>query len=197
MTALLVWFTVQLSAACLQSDTDLAIQVESTLRTANLNQERASLLKIASEADLVKTLVAIVQTKSLPYLKLVDAFALVGTFKSQQAVDGLAELMAHRDPLVRCLAIGALTSIGTPAALPVLVKALDDQSVCMQTVFTDPARQYDVFVSDIAVEALENVTKRKFEPVSGDPPRHRDTRPWKKWWQKSAGQAARAGSSSK
>ena len=109
---------------------------------------------------------------------------LLATFDNRESAGALSTIANGRILSFRCTALQSLASLSERWALPVLVGKLDDKSVCMQIVVTDPAREYDVYVSDEAVRLLENVTGLKFEkPSDGLYVNHRATRPWKKWWE--------------
>jgi HEAT repeat protein len=110
------------------------------------------------------------------------AIGLLGTFKSAESVNGLAQITEAKKPLYRCLAIQSLAEIASKETLPVLIKKLDDRAVCMKTTSTDPARDNSVFVSDEAVRALETITGQAFGNV--DSLGHRPSKPWKEWWTK-------------
>ena len=63
-----------------------------------------------------------------------------------------------------------------------LIKKLDDQSVCMELVSTDPARTWPVYVADEAVRLLEKEMGFSLgQNIDGE---HRLTKPWKDWWKR-------------
>ncbi|MEW5979728.1 MAG: HEAT repeat domain-containing protein [Acidobacteriota bacterium] len=111
------------------------------------------------------------------------AIALLATFKSRESIQALEQITGDKAPLYRCLAIQALTEIGSEEPLPILVRKLDDRSVCMKTTSTDPAEEHDVLVSDEAVRGLEKITGLSFERGKSNV-KHRATRSWKDWWRK-------------
>lgn len=75
---------------------------------------------------------------------LASVVALCGRLQLAQAVPGLGETRAHRDPAVRLASVQALARLGTPAALGLLEQALDDEdrSVRLAAVRAVGARGY-------------------------------------------------------
>lgn len=57
---------------------------------------------------------------------LASVVALCGRLQLTHAVPGLAETIAHKDPVVRLASVQALAQLGTPAALASIEKALED-----------------------------------------------------------------------
>ena len=69
----------------------------------------------------------VLQTLSSPDANTVIAAARVsGKMKIAPAVPGLAQALAHHEPLVRVAAVTALAEIATPSAVQALEKGLDD-----------------------------------------------------------------------
>ncbi len=58
---------------------------------------------------------------------LVSVVALCGRLGLHQVVPGLADTIAHRDPAVRLASVQTLAQLGTPAALALIDKAIEDQ----------------------------------------------------------------------
>ena len=108
------------------------------------------------------------------------AISLLGTFEGVSSEHALVELTDDREPMYRCLAMQSLAELDSRGAIPVLIRKLDDETVCMRMASTDPPRESDVYVSDEAVRLLEQLTKQSFDQES--PEGHRLTRPWKEWW---------------
>jgi hypothetical protein len=143
---------------------------------------RESLLKIGAESDLIKTLGAISRSKQQSYIRRSRTIELLATFKNDEAVKMLESVTIGADPIYRCAAIRSLTSIASKSTIPVLINKVDDHAVCMQILSTDPARATDVWVSDQAISALEQITGNIFRDKPSNA--HRPSRPWKEWWTK-------------
>jgi hypothetical protein len=75
---------------------------------------------------------------------LAAVVALCGRLQIAQAVPGLGETLGHRDPAVRLASVQALARLGTPAALGLLERALedDDRAVRLAAVRAVGARGY-------------------------------------------------------
>ncbi len=132
-------------------------------------------------ANVVPVLVSIAVDPHESHLRRWRAILLLGTFKTHEAVDGLARLSKDNNPLYRCFSIQSMAEIGSSATIPALIDKISDHDVCMKTVSSDPAEETQVFVSDEAVRALEKVTERSFgEGADG----HKLTKPWQDWWEK-------------
>ena len=58
---------------------------------------------------------------------LASVVTLCGRLGLHQVVPGLAETVTHRDPAVRLASVQALAQIGTPAALALIDKAIEDE----------------------------------------------------------------------
>lgn len=165
------------------SKTSNRTQIESLLDSwEKRTTAREAALKVGSESEVVRVLGAIAESRNQAFGRRSHAIALLATFKSGLSVKALARVANTANPTYRCGAIQALAEIASKATLPVLVSKLDDHSVCMQIQSTDPARTSNVHVSDEAVRALEGVTGHTFGHGSSNG--HRETEPWKEWWEK-------------
>jgi len=118
------------------------------------------------------------------YLRRSRAVALLATIDSPSVINTLILITNDKDPVYRCFAIQALAEVKSTERTSVLIKKLDDRSVCMQMNATDPARTWPVYVADEAVRALESQTGLSFGKTSDG--EHRLTKPWKDWWQQKA-----------
>jgi len=166
-----------------QPSTPIQSQVESVLDGwQGWKPARESLLKLGTESDVLGALGTIAKTGAQSYMRRSHAIELLATFKSDESVKMLERVTIGADPVFRCAAIRSLAAIGSKSTVPILISKLDDRSVCMQMQSTDPARSDDVFVSDLAVGALEQVTGQTLGEKSSTG--HRATQPWKKWWDK-------------
>jgi HEAT repeat protein len=154
-------------------------QVESLLdEGASRSHNRDVILRI-SDAP-VPVLRSIAESDRESYLRRTRAIFLLATFKTPESEHSLHKLADHASPQFRCPALQALAELKSQDAIPMLISKLNDHSVCMQTASTDPAREYDVYVSDEAVRLLEQVTGQRFDREAIGS--HRSTGPWKKWW---------------
>jgi HEAT repeat protein len=164
-----------------QSAAPIQSQVEAVLDGwQGWKAARESLLKLGMGTDVIGALGAISQEKGQTYTRRSHAIELLATFKSDESVKILGQVTINSDPVFRCAAIRSLAAIGLKSTVPILVHKLDDRSVCMQMQSTDPAHADDMYVSDLAVGALEQVTGQTFDKKSSNP--HRPTQPWKEWW---------------
>ncbi|HZR32726.1 MAG TPA: HEAT repeat domain-containing protein [Terriglobales bacterium] len=161
--------------------TSVQSQVESILDSGSSRSEtRDLILKISDHP--VPVLLSIAQSTGESHVRRTRAINLMAAFKTEESERALAEIAEHGNARLRCSALQAFVELKSRDAIPMLIKKLDDQAVCMQTVETDPARQYDVYVSDEAVRLLEQITRQSFGEKSADG--HRATKPWKEWWSK-------------
>ncbi len=112
------------------------------------------------------------------------AIGLLGSFRCRESVTALEHLTEDEDPSVRRRALEAIAEHPLPVSAPVLVRHLSDPEVCLHLVVTDPAREYDIYVSDEAVRHLERLTGLSFDGNELAAGVHRATEPWKRWWVK-------------
>ena len=156
-------------------------QVEAALDSwSSRENTRDAILKI--NHDPLSVLIAIANSKREPEVRRSHAIALLATFKEARSERALDQLADDSSPKYRCLALHSLAEQQSHSVLPVLIRKLDDQAVCMKAVSTDPAEEQEVYVSDEAVRLLEQITGQSFdqETTIG----HRATKPWKEWWAK-------------
>ena len=132
--------------------------------------------------DPVPLLATIAQSSRESDVRRSHAIALLATFKVALSQDALVKLADDNLPKNRCLALQSLVELNSDSALPVLIRKLEDQAVCMKVTATDPARERDVYVSDEAVRLLEKITGQSFNRDSDTG--HRTTTKWKAWWSK-------------
>ena len=139
---------------------------------------RGAILKITH--DPVPLLASIATTKDDPDVRRLHAIAILATFKTERSKQALDQLADDPNPKCRCAALQSMAELESRGAIPVLIRKLDDQAVCMEAASTDPPEEHDVYVSDEAVRLLEHITGQSTatESVGG----HRATRPWRKWW---------------
>jgi hypothetical protein len=164
-----------------QSPEEIRSGVEALLDSwSDRASTRDKILNLGPETRIVKTLVSIAQSESETDLRRSRAIALLATFNTKESFSGLSQVTEGGEPSHRCLAIHALAELGSKETVPVLVRKLDDRSVCMTLVSTDPYQEHSVFVSDEAVRALERVTGTSFGETNSVG--HRPTKPWKAWW---------------
>jgi hypothetical protein len=128
-------------------------------------------------------LIDIANSERRSYFRVTHAINLLGTFNTRESETALGQIaLKDNRPQIRCSAMGALTELNAKHAIPVLLNKLDDHAVCMQLQVTDPAREFDVYVSDEAVRLLELATGQSFgQELLGA---HRATKAWKDWWAK-------------
>jgi len=170
---------------CRSQQASIRTEVEAVLESRWTNGDTAheAIQKLGDQAFSV--LISVATNDQEPYLRRWRAVFLLGKFDTEESADALAVVADSKHPLFRCYALQSIANLDKRRAIPVLIRKLDDQSVCMNIVVTDPAREYDVYVSDEAVRLLELVTARRFQKQTGDVPiRHRATKPWKKWWER-------------
>jgi HEAT repeat protein len=120
-----------------------------------------------------------------PYPRRWHAIQLLGTYKDPVVSHALIQLLDDDKLIYRTYAIYGLMELKDRDAIPALIHKLDDHSVCLQETETDPVRTIDIYCSDEAVRALEEITGLSFEKekdlwIIG----HRATKPWKDWWAK-------------
>ena len=154
-------------------------QVETALDSwSDRTEARDAVLKVTG--DPVPVLGSIAGSKDSPDTRRFHAIALLATFKTEDSEHALNRLAEDLNPKCRCAALRSLAELETRRALPVLIRKLDDQAVCMENASTDPPEGRAVYVSDEAVRLLEQITGQSFAPgwVKG----HRTTQPWRKWW---------------
>jgi len=141
---------------------------------------RVAVLKITSNP--VPLLADVAQSKNEPDIRRSRSISLLATFKVPASQRALVQLADDPTPKFRCLALQSLTELDSHVALPVLVRKLDDEAVCMKDTITGPERGRDVYVSDEAVRLLEMTPGKNFDKDSKAV--HRATKPWKEWWAK-------------
>jgi HEAT repeat protein len=113
---------------------------------------RDAIVKITR--DPVTVLATIAKSNRQPEIRRSHAIALLGTFKGASSEHALDQLADDGNPKYRCLALQSIAELKSHSALPVLIRKLDDQAVCMKAVSTDPAEEHQVYVSDEAVRLL-------------------------------------------
>jgi len=154
-------------------------QIETLLDEGSSRAHNRDVILKISDAP-VPVLISIAESDRESYVRRTRAIFLLATFKTPESEHSLNNLADHASPQFRCPALQALVELKSQDAIPMLIGKLNDHSVCMQTVSTDPAREDDVYVSDEAVRLLEKVTGQRFDRESIGS--HRSTRPWEKWW---------------
>jgi hypothetical protein len=175
-----------LACACnvVAGQTSVRSQVEAALDSwSSRDSTRDAISKV--NHDPLSVLITISKSKHEPEVRRAHAIALLATFKEAPSERALDQLADDSNPKYRCLALHSLAEQKSHGVLPVLIRKLDDQAVCLKAVSTDPAEEHEVYVSDEAVRLLEQITGQSFdqEATSG----HRATKPWKDWWAKQKG----------
>jgi HEAT repeats len=144
---------------------------------------RVAILKLT--ADPVPTLVMIAKSREAQEIRRQHAITLLATFDTAQSARALTEIADDANPGNRCFALQSLVELKSADSVPILVRKLDDHSVCMKTVSTDPTEEQKVYVSDEAIRLLVLVTGQSFENtqrLDG----HKASDPWKEWWRRQA-----------
>ena len=101
--------------------------------------------------------------------------------RRRRPLSALVELLAESDPYVRGLAISYLCKRRYRAAVPHLIKLLDDRGVFVTTIKTDPDREEPELVRDKAMEALQAITGKRMSMRATQDER---ARAWLRWWEK-------------
>jgi hypothetical protein len=173
---------VAILLACLLNVSGLATtrsQIEAALDSwSGRPKTRLAVLEITR--DPIPSLAIIAQSPRESYSRRMHSISLLATFKARESETALVQIAKHAGPEFRCVALQALAELDPQRAIPVLIRKLDDHSICMRMASTDPAAVLDVYVSDEAVRLLELTTGQSFgaESIEG----HRSIRPWKDWW---------------
>ena len=170
--------------ACAEKKSDLREDVTKILDGWTTRVDaRAALDKLGR--DRVTPLSTIAADESEIHQRRWHAILLLGNLANGESVTALANIATSASPVYRCFALQALTETRSERAIQVAVAQLDNNSLCMTSQSTDPAREEAISVSDVAVRALETITGKSFEPIQ-ESPAHRAVEPWKKWWHEQA-----------
>ena len=105
---------------------------------------------------------------------LASVVTLCGRLGLHHAVPGLGDTVTHRDPAVRLASVQALAQLGTPAALALVDKAIedDDRGVRLAAVRVVGSRGYKG-----ALKRVESVVLGKTSRRWTSPRRWRSSRP--------------------
>jgi hypothetical protein len=106
---------------------------------------------------------------------------VIARSRTEQSASALIELLTDRDPYVRGLAVSYLGKRKYGAAIPHLVKLLDDKGVFVTRVRTDPDREDPVLVRDKAIEALQAITGKAMDARATQ---DEQAKAWVRWWEK-------------
>jgi hypothetical protein len=138
---------------------------------------RQHLFQIGPEAQVALQFVAISDKQS--FLRRSRAISLLGTIGNSESIKVLGEISINDRSAFRCRSMQALAEIGTEETLHIFMQKLDDSSVCMQSVQTDPAEKEDILVCDEAIRLLERITGQS---LAADKDRKEKIYLWKAWW---------------
>jgi len=138
---------------------------------------RQSIVGMSVRAQSALRSIALEENQS--HLRRQRAISLLGTFGDPESTGTLNIIAKSDKPIYRCFALHALAEIGTEEALSIFVNKLDDKSVCMKSVWTDPHEEEDVLVCDEAIRLLEHVTGLPLATKAG---RNERIKVWKQWW---------------
>jgi HEAT repeat protein len=122
-----------LTCACnvVAGQTSLRSQVEAALDSwSSRDSTRDAISKISHNP--LSVLIAISKSKHEPEVRRTHAIALLATFKEAPSEHALDQLADDSNPKYRCLALQSLAEQKSHSALPVLIRKLDDQAVCMK-----------------------------------------------------------------
>lgn len=183
----LIWCLLLCVSKIVVCQTSVQSRVEAVLDSwSGRASSREAVLKITPDPTPALSRTATSNHES--ELRRLHAISLLATFKSGESEKALGQIASDHEPKFRCSAMQALAELNSNYAIPLLIRKLDDHAVCMQLSVTDPAREFDVYVSDEAVRLLELITGQSLdqEPPPGV---HRATKPWKDWWAKREGKA--------
>ncbi len=102
---------------------------------------------------------------------LLYAMQLVRERRLPSAIDGIADLLEHRDISVAMEAAACAGALKAESAVPALIKALSDKRASMR---------------EAAINALTDITARTMWYHFDDPPEKRAEaiKRWREWWQK-------------
>lgn len=147
---------------------------------------REAIVKMGGDAVPVLVSIAIDEQDSIQSIaRRRRAIWLLGTFRTDESIRGLTRIADCKEPMYRCEALRALAEIDLPPIVRALIRKLDDHDVCMRFVSTHQPEEFGVYVSDVAVNVLEDATHLSFEKKPPpEAPCHRATEPWKRWWAK-------------
>ena len=177
LVILTTWVGLGIAQTDAHSSVEQALDVWQSREVAH---EKVAALGREGVAELLKIAVDDSQHLKIRW----HAVTLLPTFHrgNPEVLPALESILTKAKPSTyRCFALHSLSQIGREA-LPVVVEALDDNSVCMQSTVTHTGT-FDVYVSDEAVRILEKLTGRTLEedqPVWKKP--HRNADLWRVWW---------------
>jgi len=114
---------------------------------------------------------------------------MIAEYESTKADAALIELLSHHHPHIRGSAVYWLGVRKSKAALPHLINLLDDTGVYVNT-YVSHGDDYDTLVSDVAIEALQKITKKNFAKNES---KEKQVEAWKRWWQKQKKKISRSG----
>jgi hypothetical protein len=179
-------FLLVSASSIVWGQTSVRPQIEAALDSwSSRANTRDAIMKVSQ--DPVRVLIAIANSRHESDARRSHAIALLATFREPLSGSGLEQLTEDSNPKYRCLALQSIVELKSRSAVPVLIRKLDDQAVCMKLVSTDPGEERQVYVSDEAVRLLEQITGQSFgEESTGG---HLATKPWKDWWAKQNGTA--------
>jgi TonB family protein len=106
---------------------------------------------------------------------------VLGNTDGERVDSALIRLLSDADPFVRGTTTSLIARRKLRAALPSLVALLKDKAIYQTVVQTDPARETDMLVRDMAIQALSAITGTILAPGS---PADAQAKAWKAWGEK-------------
>lgn len=178
LRALGLWVVLSCSFLSIAADADSTTRrIEAVLdKWSSRSAARQALFQIGPEAQSALSVIARASDQS--FIRRSRAISLLGTIGNAESMKALGDISRAGSSTHRCLAMHALAEIGTEEALAFLIERLDDSSVCMREVSTDPGDEADVLVCEEAIRLLGNITGLSFAADSKD----EQTKLWKAWW---------------
>lgn len=178
VSACLLLFSVCLYPVKGQSD--VRAQVSQSVRLIPLQPEVArKKLKRLGPSAFPDILRVISDDSGLGQIKKAFLINVIGGSRTKESGSALTVLLSDSDPFVRGLAVSYFGRRRDKAAIPQIVRLLNDKGIHLTQTRTDPASEESIFVRDKAIEALEAITRKKMEPRAT---RDEQAKAWQRWW---------------
>lgn len=101
--------------------------------------------------------------------------------KGSESDSALIALLSDNEPSFRGFAAVVLGERKLKPAVPKLIALLSDREIYMSHAITDPYREENTLVRDVAIKALRSITEQN---LARGKSQEEQAKAWRRWWQK-------------
>lgn len=163
-----------------QEDLETKVQRAIDLSFPKAAEESRAQLRQIGPAAIPYILRAIESDPKVNPVKKVFLIDVMASITDKASESALIRLLSNTDAYVRGIAASYLGKQKARAAVPSLIKLLNDKEVYKTIVYTDPSSEKPVLVRDAAIEALQSVTGKVLVRQGT---KEQQAQAWLRWWQ--------------